>query len=228
MSKLAVVLLSGGMDSAVTAAIAKESGYDIACLHLNYGQRTEKRELKQFDKLCEHFGAVSSMVTDVRFLSQIGGSSLTDERIEITDANLDSTEIPSSYVPFRNANILAMATSWAEVIGASALYIGAVYEDSSGYPDTRRDFFDAFEKVIEKGTKPDTNIKIITPIIDMGKDEIISKGLELGVPFDKTWSCYKNNEKACGKCDSCGHRLRAFEILGISDPVEYELRLSYK
>lgn len=228
MSKLAVVLLSGGMDSAVTAAIAKESGYEIACLHLNYGQRTEKRELKQFDELCGHFGAVSSMVTDVRFLSQIGGSSLTDERIEITDANLDSTEIPSSYVPFRNANILAMATSWAEVIGASALYIGAVYEDSSGYPDTRRDFFDAFEKIIDKGTKPETNIKIITPIIDMGKDEIIAKGMELGVPFDKTWSCYKNNEKACGKCDSCGLRLRAFEKLGLSDPVKYEIRLSYK
>jgi 7-cyano-7-deazaguanine synthase len=228
MSEIAVVLLSGGMDSAVTAAIAKESGYSLACLHLNYGQKTEKRELKQFDELCIHFGAVTSMVTDVRFLSQIGGSSLTDERIEITDADLDSTEIPSSYVPFRNANILAMATSWAEVIGAKALYIGAVYEDSSGYPDTRRDFFDAFEKVIEKGTKPETKIKIITPIIDMGKDEIIKKGLELGVPFEKTWSCYKNNEKACGKCDSCGLRLRAYEKVGISDPIEYEFMKSYK
>lgn len=228
MSKLAVVLLSGGMDSAVTAAIAKADGYEIACLHLNYGQRTEKRELKQFDELCNHFGAISSMVTDVRFLSQIGGSSLTDERIEITDANLDSTEIPTSYVPFRNANILAMATSWAEVIGATALFIGAVYEDSSGYPDTRRDFFDAFEKVIEKGTKPETNIKIITPIIDLGKNEIIKKGLELNVPFEKTWSCYKNNDTACGKCDSCGLRLRAYEKVGISDPIEYEFMKSYK
>lgn len=228
MSKLAVVLLSGGMDSAVTAAIAKENGYEIACLHLNYGQRTEKRELKQFDELCKHFGAVSSMVTDVRFLSQIGGSSLTDERIEITDANLDSDEIPTSYVPFRNANILAMATSWAEVIGATALFIGAVYEDSSGYPDTRRDFFDAFEKIIDKGTKPETNIKIITPIIDLGKDEIIKKGLELNVPFEKTWSCYKNNDTACGKCDSCGLRLRAYEKVGISDPIEYEFKKSYK
>lgn len=228
MSKLAVILLSGGMDSAVTAAIAKKKGYDLACLHLNYGQKTETRELKQFNELSEHFGALTSMVTDVRFLSQIGGSSLTDERIEITDANLDSEVIPSSYVPFRNANILAMATSWAEVLGANALYIGAVYEDSSGYPDTRRDFFDAFEKVIDKGTKPETNIKIITPIIDMGKDEIIKKGLELQVPFEKTWSCYKNNEQACGKCDSCGLRLRAFEKVGIADPLEYVLRLSYK
>lgn len=228
MSKLAVILLSGGMDSAVTAAIAKEEGYDLACLHLNYGQKTEQRELKQFNELSEHFAALTSMVTDVRFLSQIGGSSLTDERIEITDANLDSELIPSSYVPFRNANILAMATSWAEVIGANALYIGAVYEDSSGYPDTRRDFFDAFEKVIDKGTKPETSIKIITPIIDMGKDEIIKKGLELQVPFEKTWSCYKNNERACGKCDSCGLRLRAFEKVGIADPLEYVIRLSYK
>lgn len=222
MSKLAVVLLSGGMDSAVTAAIAKEQGYDIACLHLNYGQRTQERELKQFNKLCDEFGAVSRLVTDVRFLSQIGGSSLTDEKIEITDADLDSEEIPTSYVPFRNANILAIATSWAEVIGATALYIGAVYEDSSGYPDTRREFFEAFEQVIATGTKPSTQIKIETPIIDMNKDEIIKKGQELNVPFSETWSCYRNNDVACGKCDSCGLRLRAFSRVGMEDPIEYK------
>ncbi|MFN3195200.1 MAG: 7-cyano-7-deazaguanine synthase QueC [Chlorobiota bacterium] len=222
MSKLAVVLLSGGMDSAVTAAIAKEQGYDIACLHLNYGQKTQERELKQFNKLCDQFQAVSRLVTDVRFLSQIGGSSLTDEKIEITDADLDSKEIPSSYVPFRNANILAIATSWAEVIGAEALFIGAVYEDSSGYPDTRREFFEAFEKVIATGTKPSTQIKIKTPIIDMNKDEIIRKGQELNVPFSETWSCYKNNDVACGKCDSCGLRLRAFSRVGMEDPIDYK------
>jgi 7-cyano-7-deazaguanine synthase len=221
MSKLAVVLLSGGMDSAVTAAIAKEQGYDIACLHLNYGQRTQERELKQFNKLCDEFGAVSRLVTDVRFLSQIGGSSLTDEKIEITDADLDSEEIPTSYVPFRNANILAIATSWAEVIGAEALFIGAVYEDSSGYPDTRREFFEAFEQVIANGTKPSTQIKIETPIIDMNKDEIIRKGQELNVPFSETWSCYRNNDVACGKCDSCGLRLRAFDRVGMEDPIGY-------
>lgn len=222
MSKLAVVLLSGGMDSAVTAAIAKEQGYDIACLHLNYGQKTQERELKQFNKLCDQFQAVSRLVTDVRFLSQIGGSSLTDEKIEITYADLDSKEIPSSYVPFRNANILAIATSWAEVIGAEALFIGAVYEDSSGYPDTRREFFEAFEKVIATGTKPSTQIKIKTPIIDMNKDEIIRKGQELNVPFSETWSCYKNNDVACGKCDSCGLRLRAFSRVGMEDPIDYK------
>lgn len=222
MSKLAVVLLSGGMDSAVTAAIAKEQGYDIACLHLNYGQKTQERELKQFHKLCDEFQAVSRLVTDVRFLSQIGGSSLTDEKIEITDANLDSDEIPNSYVPFRNANILAIATSWAEVIGAEALFIGAVYEDSSGYPDTRKEFFEAFEKVIATGTKPSTQIKIETPIIDMNKDEIIKRGIELDVPFSETWSCYRNNDVACGKCDSCGLRLRAFARVGMEDPIDYK------
>lgn len=226
-NKLAVVLLSGGMDSAVTAAIAKDNGYDLACLHLNYGQKTEERELKQFHELCDYFTAKTRLVTNVGFLSQIGGSSLTDEKIEISDANLDSQEIPSSYVPFRNANILAIATSWAEVIGANALYIGAVYEDSSGYPDTRRDFFDAFEKVIDKGTKPETRITIETPIINMGKDEIIRKGIELSVPFDKTWSCYKYNDIACGKCDSCGLRLRAFGKLQIEDPIEYRERNAY-
>ena len=221
MSKLAVVLLSGGMDSAVTAAIAKEQGYDIACLHLNYGQKTQERELKQFNKLCDEFQAISRLVTDVRFLSQIGGSSLTDEKIEITDADLDSEEIPTSYVPFRNANILAIATSWAEVIGATALFIGAVYEDSSGYPDTRREFFEAFEQVIATGTKPSTQIKIETPIIDMNKDEIIRTGQELNVPFSETWSCYRNNDVACGKCDSCGLRLRAFSRVGVDDPIGY-------
>lgn len=227
MSKLAVVLLSGGMDSAVTAAIAKENGYDIACLHLNYGQKTEKRELEQFDKLCKHFRAKTKLVTDVRFLSQIGGSSLTDDNIEISEANLDSDEIPTSYVPFRNANILAIATSWAEVIGAEALFIGAVYEDSSGYPDTRQEFFEAFEKVIDKGTRPETKIEIKTPIINLSKDEIIKRGIELGVPFEKTWSCYSSNDMACGKCDSCGLRLRAFRKLNIQDPLEYNIGISY-
>ena len=227
MSKKAVVLLSGGMDSAVTAAIAKSLGYELDCLHLNYGQRTEQREQSQFNELCNHFEAKNRLVTDVKFLSQIGGSSLTDEKINITDADLDSSSIPSSYVPFRNANILAIATSWAEVLGAEALFIGAVYEDSSGYPDTRRDFFDAFEKVIDKGTKPETQIKIVTPIIDMRKDEIIQKGIELGVPFEKTWSCYKNNDIACGKCDSCGLRLRAYNRLGLQDPIEYIDRFAY-
>jgi 7-cyano-7-deazaguanine synthase len=227
MSKKAVVLLSGGMDSAVTAAIAKSEGYELDCLHINYGQKTEERELKQFDELCDHFAVKNRLVTDIKFLTQIGGSSLTDNNMLITDADLDSTNVPSSYVPFRNANILAIATSWAEVLQADALFIGAVYEDSSGYPDTRRDFFDAFEVVIDKGTKPETNIQIVTPIINMGKDEIIQTGLNLGVPFEKTWSCYKNNDLACGKCDSCGLRLRAFGRLGIEDPLEYEIRLKY-
>lgn len=227
MKKSAVVLLSGGMDSAVTAAIAKDMGYDILCLHLNYGQRTEKRELKQFNELCDYFNAKDRLVVDTTFLNEIGGSSLTDNKIDISEADINSKEIPTSYVPFRNANILAIATSWAEVKNASALFIGAVYEDSSGYPDTRKEFFEAFERVIDTGTKPDTKISVETPIINMSKDEILQKGMDLGVPFELTWSCYKSNDKACGRCDSCAYRLRAFQKLNIEDPLIYKERPTY-
>ena len=221
--KKAVVLLSGGMDSLTCLGIAKELSKDVATLHLNYGHKTEKRELEAYTKISDHYNIKKRLVVDVTHLAAIGGSSLTDKNIEVekADLNVESTEIPSSYVPFRNANILSIATSWAEVLGFNTLYIGAVAEDSAGYPDCRPEFYQAFEKVIELGTKPETAIKIHTPLIDMSKKDIVLKGLELNVPFELSWSCYANNEIACGSCDSCIRRLRGFELATSSDTIEY-------
>ena len=218
---LAIVLVSGGMDSCVTAAIAWLEHSEIAFLHVSYGQRTENRERKAFNDIADFYGVEQRLEVSIEYLAQIGGSSLTDRSIEVADADLGSKEIPTSYVPFRNANILAIATSWAEVIGAGAIYIGAVAEDSSGYPDCRREFFDAFERTIETGTKPGTTIAIRTPIIDLSKGEIVKKGIELGAPLELSWSCYRNEDKACGTCDSCALRLRGFAQAGVTDPIEY-------
>lgn len=222
----AVIALSGGMDSCVTAAIANQK-YDLAFAHINYGQRTESRELKAFIDIADFYNVEKRLVLDYTHLTQIGGSSLTDKTIEVTDADLENKEIPSSYVPFRNANILSACVSWAEVIGAEAIFVGAVFEDSSGYPDTRPEFFKAFEAAANLGTKPETNIKIITPIINMNKTEIIQKGLELNAPLNLTWSCYKAEDEACGVCDSCGLRLRAFQKLNLDDPIPYKIRPNY-
>jgi len=227
MSKpLAVVLASGGMDSAVTIAIAKQN-YRLALLHLNYGQRTVKKELQAFEELAAFFDAEHKLIVDVEHLAQIGGSSLTDARFKVTHADLSSTDIPTSYVPFRNANLLAIATSWAEVLEARAIFVGAVEEDSSGYPDCRREFYDAFEQVIQIGTKPETQITILTPIIHLKKQEIVRRGVELSVPFDKTWSCYQHEDVACGVCDSCAFRLRGFQRAGVDDPIPYAKRPAY-
>jgi 7-cyano-7-deazaguanine synthase len=226
MKMKAVVLVSGGMDSLVTAAIANQFD-DTAFLHLNYGQRTEKRELRAFQAIADHYGVNERLVVDVKYLSQIGGSCLTDSNIPVSKADLNYKGIPISYVPFRNANILSIAVSWAEVIGAQKIYIGAVEEDSSGYPDCREVFYKAFNRVIELGTKPESIISIETPIINLKKEEIVRKGVELGVPFELSWSCYQNEEKACGVCDSCALRLRGFELAGIEDPIEYEKRPHY-
>ncbi|MFC2131537.1 7-cyano-7-deazaguanine synthase QueC [Bacteroidota bacterium] len=223
----AVVLLSGGMDSALCAAIAKVNGFSIAALHLNYGQRTEKIELKAFNLIADYYKADERLVIDVSHLSQIGSSSLTDKDIEITKADIDSKEIPTSYVPFRNGNILAIAASWAEVIGAKAIYIGALELDSNGYPDCRPEFFQYFEKAINSGTKPETKIEIITPVINYAKKDIVMKGKELKVPFHLTWSCYKETEFACGECDSCALRLRGFQQAGIDDPIPYIIKPKY-
>ncbi|TDI86247.1 MAG: 7-cyano-7-deazaguanine synthase QueC [Caldithrix sp.] len=225
--ELVVVLASGGMDSAVTTAIANQTSR-LALLHLNYGQRTAERELQAFKELAEFYQVEKTLVINVDHLSQIGGSSLTDTDIAIAQADLESTEIPTSYVPFRNANLLAIATSWAEVISATKIFLGAVEEDSSGYPDCRREFYDAFEKVIDAGTKPSTQIEIVTPIITLKKYEIVLKGRELGVPFELTWSCYQHEDTACGVCDSCGFRLRGFEKAGLQDPIEYAERPVYQ
>lgn len=217
----AVVMMSGGMDSSVCAAIALNEGYDVAALHVNYGQRTQERELRAFQEVTDYLGITQKMVVDIGYLAKIGGSSLTDTSIPISTANLENKEIPSSYVPFRNANILAIATSWAEVLGATALFIGAVEEDSSGYPDCRAEFFEAFEKMIAVGTKPETSIRIFTPLIHLSKKEIVLRGTELNAPLHLTWSCYSSDEEACGVCDSCALRLRGFAQARVVDKIKY-------
>ena len=218
----AIILVSGGMDSCVTAAIAKNETTEIAFLHISYGQRTEQRERKAFNDIADFYNIEKRFDVSIEYLAKIGGSSLTDEKIEVTEANLESMEIPTSYVPFRNGNMLSIATAWAEVLRANSIYIGAVAEDSSGYPDCRPEFYTAFEKTIETGTKPDTNIKIKTPIIELSKAEIVKKGLELNAPLHLSWSCYRSEDLACGTCDSCALRLRGFEQAGEVDPIIYK------
>lgn len=218
---LAVVLTSGGMDSCVTTAIAASENEKLALLHVSYGQRTERRELKAFNDIADFYGVDRRLTTSIAHLAQIGGSSLTDRKIEVSQADLESKDIPTSYVPFRNAHLLAIATSWAEVIGAGRIYVGAVAEDSSGYPDCRPEFYRAFEQLIEVGTKPETSIKIITPVIGLRKSEIVRRGSELGAPIHLSWSCYKREDVACGECDSCALRLRGFSGAGLNDPIPY-------
>ena len=220
-SSLAICLVSGGMDSCVTAAIARAENDELGFLHISYGQRTEAREQRAFSDLADHFGVSKRLVASIEYLKLIGGSSLTDERIQVAEANLAAREVPTSYVPFRNSHLLAIATSWAEVTGAGSIYIGAVAEDSSGYPDCRPEFYEAFQKTIDAGTKPDTHIEIRTPIINLRKSEIIKRGLELAAPLDLTWSCYVSEDVACGRCDSCALRLRAFADAGLPDPIRY-------
>src|SRR5689334_21411976 len=204
----AVVLMSGGMDSCVTAAIARQD-YEIAALHVSYGQPTERRELKSFHALADHFEALQRLTARLDHFQTIGGSSLTDSSMPIHDADLSNQEIPNTYVPFRNAHFLSIATSWAEVLGATKIFIGAVWEDSSGYPDCRPEYYDAFNKVIRAGTRPTTNITIETPLIHLSKRDIVKKGVELNAPLHLTWSCYRDSDAACGVCDSCALRLRA-------------------
>jgi 7-cyano-7-deazaguanine synthase len=222
----AVVLMSGGMDSCVTAAIASRS-YDIAALHASYGQRTEMRESQSFQALADHFGAFSRLAVKLDHLRVIGGSSLTDPAMQIRHADLESQDIPNTYVPFRNAHFLSIATSWAEVLGATKIFIGAVWEDSSGYPDCRPEYYEAFNRVIRTGTRPTTDITIETPLIHLSKKEIVKKGIELRAPFHLTWSCYRDSDAACGICDSCALRLRAFQEAGMEDPIPYANRPEY-
>jgi 7-cyano-7-deazaguanine synthase len=223
---LAVVLLSGGMDSCVTAAIANTE-YRLAFLHVNYGQRTEARELQAFNEVADFYKAEKRLAVSIEHLKVIGGSALTDTSIPVPElvprpSSVVSPGIPITYVPFRNAHLLSIATSWAEVLGATKIFIGAVEEDSSGYPDCRETFYRAFNKAIEMGTKPETRIEIVTPLIHMKKSEIVRKGVELGAPFQFTWSCYQASEKACGRCESCALRLKGFKEAGVRDPIPYE------
>lgn len=219
-NNIAVVALSGGMDSCVTAAIARQTS-SLALIHINYGQRTESRELKAFHDIADYYNAQHRLVVNFSHLADIGGSSLTDKNMQVTKADLNNQEIPSSYVPFRNANILCACVSWAEIIGAEKVYIGAVHEDSSGYPDCRPEFFSAFQLAANMGTRPATRITIETPIIHLTKAQIIKNGIELDAPLHLTWSCYQNENEACGVCDSCALRLRGFEMAGIADPIKY-------
>lgn len=230
---LAVVLVSGGMDSCVTAAIANEQ-FRLAFLHVNYGQRTETRELQAFNEIADHYQAEKRLAVSIEHLKVIGGSALTDTNIPVPElaprpashvprrSSLVPPVVPSTYVPFRNAHLLSIAASWAEVIGATKIFIGAVEEDSSGYPDCREVFYHAFNKVIEMGTKPETRIEIVTPLIHLKKSAIVTKGVELGAPLQLTWSCYQNSDKACGRCESCALRLEGFRGAGVKDPVPYE------
>ena len=218
---LAVVLLSGGMDSCVTAAIAALD-HDLALLHASYGQRTEKRERRAFEDLANHFEALHRLVVRLDVLAAIGGSCLTDPSIDVPEGDPDRKGIPVSYVPFRNTHLLASAVSWAEVLGAESVWIGAVEEDSSGYPDCRASYYEAFRRLVEVGTRPGTRLRIETPIIGLRKPEIVRRGLELAAPFERTWSCYRSSERACGTCDSCALRLRGFRQAGAEDPLPYE------
>ncbi len=224
--KRAVILASGGLDSCVTAAIANEE-YELAFLHLSYGQRTQSRELQAFNSIADHYRAIRRLVVPLSHLSAIGGSSLTDIAVPISRADLTNKEVPTSYVPFRNANMLSVAVSWGEVLGASTIFVGAVQEDSSGYPDCRKEFYDAFNVVIKCGTKPTTELSIVTPVIELSKAEIILRGLALDAPLNFTWSCYQREDVACGVCDSCALRLRGFQSAGVEDPVLYLERPQY-
>src|SRR5215207_8688813 len=218
---LSVCLVSGGMDSCVTAAIAREEGGELAFLHVSYGQRTEARERRAFEELADFYKVSRRLAVSLEHLARIGGSSLTDASIPVAPADLSSQEIPTSYVPFRNAHLLSVAVSWSEVIGASRVYIGAVAEDSSGYPDCRPEFYEAFQRAVDAGTKPSTRVEIRTPVIHLRKSEIVRRGLALGAPLRLTWSCYQAEERACGHCDSCALRLRAFAEAGAADPIAY-------
>ncbi len=217
---LAVVCVSGGMDSALTAALAAGE-HRVAFLHGNYGQRTESRELAAFHALADHYGAESRLVVDFSGLRQIGGSSLTDATLPVREGEPEDGVVPTSYVPFRNAHILAAAVSWGEVLGAEAVYVGAVWEDSSGYPDCRPEFYRAFEEAARLGTRPETSLRIVTPLIHLTKAEIVRRALEQGVPLEKTWSCYQAEDRACGVCESCRLRLRGFREAGATDPLPY-------
>lgn len=227
-ARKAVVLLSGGMDSCVCAAVARERHGDsnVALVHASYGQRTEAREARAFREIADFYGVKQRLMVRLEHFRAIGGSALTDANIAVPENELGASNghgsaIPVTYVPFRNAHFLSVGVSWAEAIGAGAIYIGAVAEDSSGYPDCRPEYYRVFQELIRVGTRPETQIEIVTPVIALKKNEIVRKGVELGAPLHLTWSCYQNDEEACGVCDSCLLRLRAFSEAGIPDPIPY-------
>lgn len=232
-SRKAVVLLSGGMDSCVCVAIARETHgtCNVALLHAGYGQRTQARERQAFEAIADFYAVQQKLVVQLEHFRAIGGSALTDANIAVPENDLGApgphgSAIPATYVPFRNAHFLSVAVSWAEAIGAGAVYIGAVAEDSSGYPDCRAEYYEVFQQLVNVGTRPETQIEIVTPVIRMKKSEIIRRGLDLHAPLHLTWSCYQGEARACGVCDSCLLRLRAFAEVGVPDPIPYRVAIS--
>ena len=228
-TKRAVVLVSGGMDSATATFEAMDRGYELYLLHTSYGQETEKKERECATDLAavDALDVADFLQVETSHLARIGASSLTDDEMEVEEADLDSDKIPTSYVPFRNANLLSMATSYAEANECDAIFIGAHSEDYSGYPDCRPEFFEAFQNVIDVGTKPETNIDLIVPFVDWSKTDIAARGVELEVPYEITWSCYREEAPACGTCDACAFRLKAFQEIGEKDPIDYRERPTY-
>jgi len=209
------------LDSCVAAAEAEAKGLSLAFLHISYGQLTQARERRAFEAIAEHYGVVKTLSTDLSYLGIIGGSALTDKTVPLPEADLNRSGVPASYVPFRNGNLLSIAASWAEVLQAEYIYIGAVEEDSSGYPDCRQSFFRVFNELVRLGTHPETRLEVVTPLIHLRKKEIVLRGIELGAPLELTWSCYQNEDVACGSCDSCLLRLRGFQEAEVPDPVPY-------
>ncbi|HYL64547.1 MAG TPA: 7-cyano-7-deazaguanine synthase QueC [Candidatus Methylomirabilis sp.] len=233
LTSKAVVLLSGGMDSCVCGAIARErhGAGNLGLLHAGYGQRTQQRERRAFEAIADFYGIKQRLIVRLDHFRAIGGSALTDTRIAVPENELGAPgphggAIPVTYVPFRNAHFLSVAVSWAEAIGAGAVYIGAVAEDSSGYPDCRAEYYKVFQELVRVGTRPETRIEIATPVIGMRKSEIVRRGVELGAPLHLTWSCYQDEDRACGVCDSCLLRLKAFAEAGVPDPIPYRLAVS--
>lgn len=220
---LAVVLLSGGMDSLTAAGMARREGFDLALIHFNYGQRTEEAELRAFRRIADWLEVPEGrrLVVHTNFFTQVGGSALTDRSLPVPEAHLGAGTIPTTYVPFRNAVLLSMAASWAETLGAKAVYYGAVSQDSSGYPDCRPAFVEAMNALVREGTRPETRLEVRAPLVHLTKAEIVKAAAEMGLPLDRSWSCYRRNDRACGTCDSCALRLRGFERAGIPDPIPY-------
>ncbi|MCI0657438.1 MAG: 7-cyano-7-deazaguanine synthase QueC [Acidobacteria bacterium] len=222
--EMAVVLVSGGMDSAVVAALACRD-HEAAFLHLDYGQRTEARERTAFEALANHYGVQRRLVARVDPLRSIGGSSLTDPSLPLSDSRRGASQIPTTYVPFRNTHFLAAAVSWGEVLGARWVFYGAVEEDSSGYPDCRESYLEAFNRLVEEGTRPETRLRVLAPLLHRSKSEIVREGMRLGAPFHLTWSCYGESERACGECESCLLRMKGFREAGCQDPIPYRIRV---
>jgi 7-cyano-7-deazaguanine synthase len=222
--EMAVVLVSGGMDSAVVAAFACRD-HEAAFLHLDYGQRTEARERTAFEALANHYQIQRRLVARVDPLRSIGGSSLTDPSLPLSDSRRGASQIPTTYVPFRNTHLLAAAVSWGEVLGARWIFYGAVEEDSSGYPDCRESYLEAFNRLVEEGTRPETRPRVLAPLLHRSKSEIVREGMRLGAPFHLTWSCYGESEQACGECESCLLRMKGFREAGYQDPIPYRVRI---